>query len=253
MTLPLPTFLIIGAQKSATRWLRLNLGQHPEVFTAVRELSFFNRRFHKGLDEYRAGFEGWQGEPVVGEATPGYLMWRENPRRAAERIGRSLPDVRLIALLRNPVDRAYSAFIHHMRRGRIPLEAELLDLIRSTGGEDRFGLITGGLYAQSLEPYLATFGRRLRVFLHDEVVEDPERLYVRALEHIGASPSFVPAELGQVRFSRKPPTASRFVGERGARRSLTDAERVEIYGYFARDVDRLEQMLGRDLSAWRPG
>jgi hypothetical protein len=63
-----PTFLIIGAQKSATRWLRHNLGLHPEAYTAPRELGFFNynRRFDGlGLDWYRSQFEGWNGEPIV--------------------------------------------------------------------------------------------------------------------------------------------------------------------------------------------
>ena len=61
--LPLPTFLIIGAQKSATRWLRLNLGLHPDVFTASTELGFFNNasRFELGAAAYRAEFAGWRG------------------------------------------------------------------------------------------------------------------------------------------------------------------------------------------------
>lgn len=73
--LPLPTFLIIGAQKSATRWLRLNLGLHPDIFTAGREIEFFNsaKQFDQGTSWYRQQFEGWDGERFVGEATPGYM------------------------------------------------------------------------------------------------------------------------------------------------------------------------------------
>src|SRR3954468_2992808 len=86
---PLPTFLIIGAQKSATRWLRLNLGLHPAVFTAAREIEFFNNgdRYRElGTDWYREQFEGWDGEAIVGEATPGYLFWRHRPAMVSERI-----------------------------------------------------------------------------------------------------------------------------------------------------------------------
>ena len=68
---PLPTFLIVGAQKSATRWLRLNLGLHPAVFTAARELEFFNNgdRYRElGTDWYREQFDGWDGicDPTQG-------------------------------------------------------------------------------------------------------------------------------------------------------------------------------------------
>lgn len=85
---PLPNFLIIGARKSGTRWLRTHLGEHPETFTAGKELRFFNdpQRFAEGLGSYRAGFEGWTGEPIVGEATPSYMMWREHPSLVADRI-----------------------------------------------------------------------------------------------------------------------------------------------------------------------
>ena len=254
-TLPLPTFLVIGAQKSATRWLRMHLGKHPEVFTADTELAFFNRsaRFKQGLDWYRAKFEGWSGEPIVGEATPAYMMWREEPAKTAVRIDESLSGVKLMALLRNPVDRTYSAFIHHMMRDRIPVDANLLEWVRSVAPEhDKLGLIAGGWYAESLTPYFARFGERLRVFLHDDVAENPEKLYARALEHVGASPGFLPAELQRVRHSGKPPETSPYAEDGSGRRELTSEERAEIYAYFHRDVERLEVLLDRDLSAWRP-
>ena len=87
--LPLPTFLIIGAQKSATRWLRLNLGLHPDIFSAGREIEFFNSAKHfeqEGTTWYRQQFDGWEGEPSVGEATPGYMFWRHRPVVMAERV-----------------------------------------------------------------------------------------------------------------------------------------------------------------------
>jgi hypothetical protein len=84
---PLPAFIIIGAQKSGTRWLRINLGKHPEVYAAPTETQFFHspaRVEMLGLDWYRAQFSGWAGESILGEATPGYMMWRHRPRRVAE-------------------------------------------------------------------------------------------------------------------------------------------------------------------------
>lgn len=249
----LPNFLIIGAQKSATRWLRRHVGEHPEVFTADSELRFFNgARFEQGLDWYRTNFEGWSGEPIVGEATPSYMMWREGPARISARIDESLPGVRLMALLRNPVDRTYSAFIHHMRAGRISPDEDLLERVRSVPPEaDPLGLIAGGWYAASLAPYFERFGDRLKVFLHDDIVTKPGRVYAEALEHVGASPRFMPPGLRQVRHSGKAPQKSGYAGEDG-RRKLAPEERAELYEYFREDVQRLEELLGRSLGLWWP-
>jgi hypothetical protein len=245
---PLPTFLIIGAQKSATRWLRTNLGKHPDVYTTPSELSFFNhqqkvRRW--GLDWYRQQFEGWDGEPVLGEATPGYMIPRHDPMATAKRIDRDLPDVRLIALLRNPIDRAESALRHHARRGRIPARTKLTKAAKSRRGSVRhLGLVQAGLYAECLRPYSRRFGDRLLVLLHDDVVNDPQYVYRRTLQHIGAEPSYLPPELAEVVFSNRKPAE--------ATEALTYEERCEMWGYFKDDVRRLQRMIGRNLSIWNP-
>jgi hypothetical protein len=246
--LPLPTFLIIGAQKSATRWLRSNMGRHPDVFTPPHEPSFFNHEdaFHeKGLAWYRTQFEGWTGEAHVGESTPGYMMWRHKPERVARRIDRTLPGVRLIAILRNPLDRAQSAMLHHMKRGRLPADARLVDLIRAVpAAEDQLGLVAGGWYAASLRPFHERFGDRLLILLHDDLADDAPGVYRRALEHVGADPDFVPPELEQVRFSnRRGPTKPQ---------DLTPRERFELWDLYRDDVADLERMIGRDLSIWVP-
>jgi hypothetical protein len=154
---PLPTFLIIGAQKSATRWLRLNLGLHPDVFSPARELEFFNNRERfeqEGLASYRAQFEGWSGESYVGEATPGYMFWHHDARVIAGRVRETVPEARLIAILRNPVDRAQSAVVHHIQGGSLAAGSRVLDVVRRMPPErDPLGIVSGGWYAASLEPY----------------------------------------------------------------------------------------------------
>lgn len=247
-TPPLPNFLIIGAQKSATRWLRRNLGTHPEIFTAPQEVKFFNhpRRVEElGLDWYREQFVGWQGEKIVGEATPGYMMWWHRPVEVAERIHRLLGDVKLIALLRDPVDRARSALGHHIGQERIHPSTDLLDWVRRRPpDQDWLGVVSGGWYAASLEPFVRLFGERLLVILYDDVVADPQAAYLRALSHVGATEEQVPESLGTVvGRTRSSPTADS---------DLTASERSAVFDLFAADVERLEQMLGRDLSIWRP-
>ena len=252
--LPLPTFLIIGAQKSATRWLRVHLGEHPDVFTAARELEFFDNNFDDGVDAYRRGFKGWSGQRFVGEATPGYMIWRKGVDKVAARIEDTLPDVRLLAILRNPVDRAYSAFLHHMARGRIAPDADLLETIRATPPErDHLSLISGGWYGESLEPYVRRFGDRLLVLFQDHIADDVTAVYRRAVRHVGADPSFVPDGLDAVLFSSdaKLPRDAARLDRDGRRRALSPSEREALYPYFADDIVRLEELVGADLSRWK--
>ena len=244
--LPLPSFLIIGAEKSATRWLRHNLGLHPEILTAPREVKFFNhpqRIAALGLDWYRQQFEDWAGESIVGEATPGYMMWRHDPDAVARRIKETLPDVRLIALLRNPVDRANSALVHHIQAERIHPGTTLRDFVRQQPPEqDWMGIVTGGWYATSLEPYRALFGDQLLVVLHDDVRADPQRVYDEVRRHVGASVPAFPRTLDDVLRSNQQDSSFEVAPE--ARR--------EVFELFRDEVDRLERMLGRDLGMWRP-
>jgi Sulfotransferase domain len=244
---PLPTFIIIGAQKSATRWLRYNLGLHPDVFTARQEVKFFNhpkRMQALGLDWYRDQFSGWDGQPITGEATPGYMILRHGPDAVAERMQQTVPDVRLIALLRNPVDRANSALLHHIRQERVHPSTRLIDLVRRRAPEHEWmAIVSGGLYAASLEPFLRRFDQQLLVLLHDGIAADPRPVFQRALLHVGASEAFLP------------PSANTAVDRHEPDRVhvVSSEERLEIFELFREDVDRLEQMFDLDLSIWKPG
>jgi hypothetical protein len=252
-----PTFLIIGAQKSATRWLRLNLGLHPEIYTAPTEIGFFDSHAHfaQGAAWYAEQFEGWEGEAHVGEATPSYMMWKHHPWLVARRIRRFVPEAKLIAILRNPVDRAYSGFVHHMRRGRIPHDADIIDYVRTLPPRsDGYQIIAGGWYAASLRPFVHAFGDDLLVLLHDEVQTDPVAAFWRATAHLGASGGFVPPGLDEIRFGSTAPRTSTLRKEAGlGYRDLTARQRLALYEYYRRDIARLEKMIGRDLSLWDPG
>lgn len=248
-TPPLPRFVIIGAQKSATRWLRKNLGDHPDIFTPRTELHFWNveNRVEKlGIEWYLEQFNGWDGEPIVGEATPGYMIWRHHPELVAERMHEAVPDTRLIALLRNPIDRATSAMVHHIRRGRLPADSRLVDVVRerTPPEKDRLCLVAGGWYAASLEPFIEAFGDGLLVLWQDDIATDPVGVYDAALQHVGASP-FRPDDLSKVVFSNRN-------SKSGQLYALSSAERVELWEYFRDDVARLEKLLNVDLTRWEP-
>ena len=96
------------------------------MFTASTEIGFFSGagKFAKGAEWYATQFEGWTGERIVGEATPAYMMYRHDPKVVATRIRSFDREMRLLAVLRNPVERAHSAFVHHrLREGSRPERA----------------------------------------------------------------------------------------------------------------------------------
>ena len=145
----LPDFVIIGARKCGTTFLYHLLTQHPLVERAAgKEVHFFDRSFGEGIEWYRRCFPPpkWRDgrRSITGEATP-YLAHSPAPRRMAEVI----PRARLIALLRNPVDRAHSDYQHAVRRGRETrtfAEATNYASLDDTGS----GYLSGSIYVDHL-------------------------------------------------------------------------------------------------------
>ena len=184
----LPNFLIIGAAKAGTTSLYRYLEQHPEVYMSpVKEPKFFalggERLDYRGpgdearmrgasvtsLEDYRELFRGVSTETAVGEASTLYLY----SERAAARIKHHVPDVKLIAVLRNPVDRAYSDFLHLVRDGIEPLtdfpqalEAEE-SRIRSRWAP-MWHYRRRGFYHPQLKPESTEGGRRVSVLKQQE-------------------------------------------------------------------------------------
>ena len=188
----LPNFLIIGAQKSATTWLATCLGEHPDVFMYIdetKEIYFFNTLFDKGLAWYESHFENWSGEAAVGEATPGYISHPLAPKRIRDTLG----EIKLIASLRHPVDRAYSAFWHMLRRGRLPLNTDFCALFRQG---DQFEIRSRGYYAAQLNRYLEYFPRqKLLILLFEEIFNDSQQTLVDCFKFLEVDPRFEPGNL----------------------------------------------------------
>jgi len=240
---PLPTFLVIGAQKSGTRWLSVNVGRHPDVFVADRELSHWVPPESAPIETYLEHFAEAGAALAIGEATPAYMMLRPTRLRSsvAEQIDQALPGVRLMAMLRNPVDRSISAFVHHQRRNRIDADADCFETLRTTSpGADPHGLIRGSLYGASLEPFVERFGDRVLALRQDDIAVDPVGLYRSALTHIGVDPNFVPDDLEAVRFSNRTDRSP----------ALDDQQRAVIRERFVEDMEHLSRLVDVDVSIW---
>ena len=161
-----PDYIIIGAQKGGTTSLHRYLTRHPDVGVSLRkEIHFFSSSYDQGLDWYLAHFPEPGEFAVVGEASTSYLSDPEVP----ERVRRAVPNVKLIALLRNPVDRAYSQYQMNVRKGVETLsfeEAIAQEPVRLRNAPNRSSELwrfssyaTRGLYAEHLERWLAAFPR----------------------------------------------------------------------------------------------
>jgi hypothetical protein len=200
----LPDFLIVGAQRSGTTYLHHLLAQHPGVHLPVRkELHYFDlvgiRYPQVDLDEYARSFEGAAPGQVVGEATPSYLYFPWVP----ELLGRHLPEARLVIVLRDPVDRAYSHYWKAIRDGResLTFERALAAEGRRLRGSHRdrvaFSYRDRGFYMRQIEQFRPHFPReRMLVLRAEDLYGRPLEVLREVCAFIGAPPEF---EVGEHR------------------------------------------------------
>jgi hypothetical protein len=268
----LPTFLVIGAQKSATTSLIHYLGAHPEVFALPDEVHFFDRNFDRGVGWYRGMFAGAAGARAVGESTPEYMYFDDVP----ERMARVLPAARLVAILRDPVERAYSHYWHNRTRGHEPLrfqQALEAEAHRLAGADrearSRYSYLDRGRYLVQLRRVCDHFPRQaLHVLLVDDLRSDRTAAVQRVYRFLGVADRFVPPEIGRERnrfvryrsqrlrrpIRRLPGPLRRVAARLNVRYeeypALPSDARVELRKRFAEDNAALASWLGRDLSAW---
>lgn len=181
----LPTFIVGGAQKAGTSWLSRNLAKHPQVFMAPGEIHFFDSdsNFRRGVDWYAAHFSNASTSTALGEKSPGYLSLFRGDRcqvQVPQRMHATIPDAKLIFILRDPVQRAISTARHHMFRRRIPPTSHLDDVFfgRYSDFSRAWGLLTAGRYAANLQPYLDVFDReQIGIWiLEEDIANHPERM-----------------------------------------------------------------------------
>jgi len=190
----LPNFLICGGQKCGTTTLQEHAAQHPDIFipeegTAGREIHFFRENWEKGIKWYEQFFEGWKGEKAIGEKTPGYMFYPE----VAERIKRVLPNVKLIFILRDPVDRAYSHYWMERIRGAEKRGFEKAAFAENSSYLDR------GKYVLQLKRFNKYFkNNQMLILILKDLKENPIRVYKKFFDFLGVDASFVPSNLYRI-------------------------------------------------------
>jgi hypothetical protein len=251
-----PDLLVIGTQRGGTTSLFRWLAQHPDVVPSLRkEVDYFTHWYQLGPDWYRAHFPlRMRRAALTFEASPDYLL---HPL-AATRARTLLPDVKLIVLLRDPVERAFSH--HHHFRGLgmedLDFESAIEAEPERLGGETerlaadplypldalyKFSYVTRGMYADQLERWLEQYPRdRLLVVCSEELYERPSTTFAAILAFAGLRP-WSPHEFGNYSFSNHNRARAAELAP------MTEQTRERLRERFREPNARLRRVLGVDL------
>jgi hypothetical protein len=293
----MPNFFIIGAPKSGTTTLHYVLDQHPDVYMSpVKEPGFFwaygeevnlqgpselllRHRVVSDLDDYTKLFDGITTEKAIGESSASYMFHPRSPKL----IYRSIPHAKLVFILRQPADRAFSSFTQYLRDGVEPC-SEFAEAVaqEKQGLRDHwtFGRhLNYGFYYNAFQRYLKYFTRQqMHISLFEDLKEDPHRLLSDLFRFLEVRDDFVPDLSHQHNVSgviRNPLLRGFWTRSNRLRaiiRPLTNqwmrhtfAEwvfrsvdkpvfsqelRSDLTEYYRKDIELLEDFLQRDLGNW---
>lgn len=296
----LPNFLIIGAAKSGTSALYHYLKGHPQIFLSTpKELRFFSSFNHPekngpnvykresvtSIQEYKKCFENVNQETAIGEASPQYLYYSDS----AYYIKEILPNVKIISILRNPIDRAYSSYLHAVRdwfedaknfQQGLQKEEKRIE----SGWPMLFHYVNGGYYYRQLKQYYDLFPKEnIKTIIYDDFVTSPEVVLREIFSFLKVDQSYVPDMSfkpnvsGQPRwisihrflkpFYREPSSlqakVKKFIPKSMRAAFSTNIKRINqtkvpldstirhsLIRVFEEDILLLQNMLNRDFSIW---
>jgi hypothetical protein len=258
----LPEYLIIGAAKCGTTSLYNYLIQHPAVFSSFKkEVHYFDYYFHKGENWYRSHFTTQQKlesrerelsqHCITGESSPYYLAHPLSPQR----VKALLPNVKMICMLRNPVDRAISSFNNQVRLGIEPLtdfeEAIRLEDERIFGHEERlrndpsyssfehkyFSYIRRGCYAEQLENWYQHFPKdQIMVIQSEKFYENPAPYFKEVVNFVGLNPWA--------------PEKFKVFNAGGEYDKMSVPLRRKLLDYYLPHNEKLFQLIGQRFEEW---
>jgi hypothetical protein len=244
-------FLIVGAQKCGTTALAHFLRGHPEIYLAgakaddQRSLHYFDRDFHfqDGEPDYAAYhrlFDPREGARVIGESTPAYIYWDAAPSR----IWRYNPGIKLIAVLRNPITRAFSNWNMERQRGNEPLDfytacmEERKRAFQTLPLQDLVNAYTArGFYSHQV--------RRLQQYFPDE-----QLLFIKYEEFQKAQLETINATCTFLGVSPASELLQEDVHKRPYDREISQRELELLRWTFEKDIEALERLLDWDCSDW---
>ena len=252
-SLTLPHFLGLGAPQAGSTWLYVNLSQHPDVFlSGKKETHYFTRHFHKWPLRYYASLFEEGADKVRGEITPGYNLLRLDRIRYIRKI---LPDARLILIIRNPVDRAWSSFRREGARvaKSTGIEFENIDESKARKYFQRHRTAEWGRawdYEQGLshEHYIEQIDRwtsiypeeQLFVGFFDELKNDPKALMMKVCRHIGVRTDIDWDSMPLAKVVNKNPE-----------HAIPDHFLEYLKELYSEEIERLYDRFGEPVATWR--
>lgn len=275
----LPRFLVVGGQKCGTTWLSQMLEAHPEICLpkGCKETLFFAEFYHKGIDWYARYFEHCRSDQIPGEVCPLYMI-----PRCLSRILDSLgPDVKIMFIVRNPMDAFPSKYYHEMRDGSASRPDDINDFVESLDPSNKH--LHSFSYFESICRFKDKFSEPPRVWFYEDIINDPKNLLRSVYEYLGVDANTYPEDIINLRFNpsaqarfrplnrllaninfflkgKQFDSLRRWLAKSGIKRliykSLKDPiqlnvqSRSKLIELFRKDVTGLSEYTGRDLSHW---
>lgn len=244
----LPNLLIVGSQKCGTTWLHECLSKSKHVFgSRPKELNYFNRNNYKRWQaDYEKFFDGSISEKWRLESTPHYYQLPSDNLDISQRIRDLLgEEVRLLVMLRDPVDRYLSCFTHHMIKGRTPY-VETIDEFT-----DQFNLLSLGKYASISKHWRSRFPN-IGIFFYDDLKQRRDGLVSDVMRFLGTEKDITP-EQSNFLTNDKEKTVKRsdFSKDWPTMPRLSERLTQQLAEFYKSEVEELQDMTGRNLSAWK--
>lgn len=286
-----PNFLIIGSPKCGTTSLYHYLGQHPNIeFSKVKEPKYFsfkdlNLNFNKkstkialeqlknstikDIDSYLELFSGLNSQ-YIGEASPNYFHFEP----AAKNIFEFNPDMKMIVILRNPIDRLYSDWKHNVRMGYEPeysfkKSLSLIEKRKANNYPPYFNYLEKGDYSKHLKRYYSLFSKKqIKVILYDDFKLNPNNVCNNVISFLGVKNKFK-FETSKIyikssvikknnMLTKLLPYIQRlsyriygfFKNRNTISEVMSKSNREIALNYYKKDIQELETLINRDLSSW---